>query len=455
MIALTSSQFEGIAMPSQSLLSAAVLGLILSTGALTGCAYAPAAPKPHDGRWVASWGSAQMAPGAQDELPAPQWRDATLRQIVHVSLGARLVRVRVSNAFGTQPLTLDSASLALAAAPGRGDVDRDSIRPLRFDGRAAVTIPAGAEYASDPVELPHAAGADLAVSMHFSNEPAHQTGHPGARATSFIARGDHVLEAQWTQSENLTRWFQLAAIEVLAAPGVHGVHGAHGAHSAHSVVAIGDSITDGYGATTDGNDRWTDALSARLRAAGMPDIGVVNAGIGGGRLLRDGLGPNLVSRFERDVLARAGVTHAIVMIGVNDLAVQHRNQEDTPAARLQLLDELKGAHRQLVERAHARGVCVLGATITPYAGSAYYKPNADNERDRQTYNGWIRNAGVFDGVVDFDAALRDPARPDQLLKAYDNDGLHPTLAGYKAMADAVPLAQLRTCSRAASMAGRL
>jgi lysophospholipase L1-like esterase len=428
-------------MPSQSILSAAVLGLIVSTGALTGCADILAAPKPPDGRWVASWGTAQMAPGAQDELPAPQWRDATLRQVVHVSLGARFVRVRVSNAFGTQPLTLDSASLALAAAPGRANVDPASIRPLRFDGRAAVTVPAGAEYASDPVELPHAAGADLAVSMHFSNEPARQTGHPGARATSFVARGDQVLEAQWAQSEKLTRWFQLAAIEVLAAPGFH------------SVVAIGDSITDGYGATLDGNDRWTDALSARLRAAGMLDIGVVNTGIGGGRLLRDGLGPNLVSRFERDVLARGGVTHAIVMIGVNDLAVQHRNNEDTPAARLHLLDELKQAHRQLVGQAHARGVCVLGATITPYAGSGYYQPNADNELDRQAYNGWIRNSGVFDGVVDFDAALRDPARPDQLLKAYDNDGLHPTLAGYKAMAEAVPLVQLQTCS-GASMAGR-
>jgi lysophospholipase L1-like esterase len=433
-------------MPRQSILSAAVLGLIVSIGSLAGCANTPAAPKPADGRWVASWGTAQLVPGTQDELPAPQWRDSTLRQVVHVSLGARLVRVRVSNAFGTQPLTLDSASLALAAAPGRSGVYRASIRPLRFDGRAAVTIPAGAEYASDAVELPHAAGADLAVSMHFLSEPARQTSHPGARATSFVASGDQVLEAQWTHAEKLTRWFQLAAIEVLAAPGVH---------EAHSVVAIGDSITDGYGTTTDGNDRWTDALSARLRAAGVTDIGVVNAGIGGGRLLRDGLGPNLVARFERDVLARAGVSHAIVMIGVNDLGVQHRNNEDTPAARLQLLDELKQAHLQLVERAHARGVCVLGATITPYAGSGYYKPNADNERDRQAYNGWIRGSGVFDSVVDFDAALRDPARPDQLLKAYDNDGLHPTLAGYKAMADAVPLARLQTCSRAANTAGKL
>ena len=437
-------------MPSQSIIRAAVLGMIVSTGALAAFADTPLAPQARDGRWVSSWGAAQMVPGAQDALPALQWRDATLRQVVHVSLGARVVRVRVSNAFGSAPLTLDSASLALAAGPGRADVDAGSIRPLRFDGRAVVTIPAGAEYASDPVELPHAAGADLAVSLHFLAEPTGQSGHPGARATSFVASGDRVLEAHWAEAEKVTRWFQLAAIEVLAAPGVH------------SVVAIGDSITDGYGATIDGNDRWTDALSARLRASSMLDIGVVNAGIGGGRLLRDGLGPNLVSRFERDVLGRSGVTHAIVMIGVNDLGVQHRNNEDTPAARQYLLDQLKQAHRQLVERAHARGVCVIGATITPYAGSGYYQPNADNERDRQSYNGWIRASalargiphGLFDGVADFDAALRDPARPDQLLKAYDNDGLHPTLAGYKAMADAVPLALLQQCTRAAGVASR-
>jgi lysophospholipase L1-like esterase len=177
----------------------------------------------------------------------------------------------------------------------------------------------------------------------------------------------------------------------------------------------------------------------------MGEVGVVNAGIGGGRMLRDGLGPNLAARFERDVLARPGVSHAIVLIGVNDLGVQHRNNEDSRAARGQLLEDLRQAQRQMVERAHGAGVCVIGATIGPYAGSGYYKPGPDNEADRQAYNRWIRESGVFDGVIDFDAALRDPARPDSLLKTYDNDGLHPNLAGYKAMAEAVPLAQFKTC----------
>jgi lysophospholipase L1-like esterase len=305
-----------------------------------------------------------------------------------------------------------------------------------------VTIPAGAEYVSDPVELAHAAGADLAVSMHFAAEPARQTSHPGARATSFVARGDRVLDAAWPQADKTPRWYQLAGIEVLAAP------------AAHTVVAVGDSITDGYGTTTDGNDRWTDVLAARLRGNGMGEVGVVNAGIGGGRMLRDGLGPNLASRFERDVLARSGVSHAIIMIGVNDLGVQHRNNEDTPAERQRLLEDLKQAHRQLVERAHVAGVCVVGGTIGPYSGSGYYKPSADNEQDRQAYNRWIRESRVFDAVADFDAALRDPARPDQLLKAFDNDGLHPSLAGYRAMAEAVPLASLKRCQYGAHQAHR-
>ena len=410
----------------RSLLAAGVFGIAMSCGA----AAAPA-PQPH---WVETWGSAQMVPGEQDELPAALWRDATLRQIVHVSLGGKQIRVRISNVFGTQPLVLDAAGVALAAGPGRADVDAGTLRPLRFDGRAAVTIPAGAEYVSDPLAFHLPAGADLAISMRFRDPPARQTSHPGAHATGFVARGDRVAQARWLDAQRVEHWYQLAGVEVQAAA------------RAHAVAAIGDSITDGHGATTDGNDRWTDALAARLRANGMADVGVLNTGIGGGRLLRDGLGPNLASRFERDVLARGGVSHAVVMIGVNDLGVQHKNGEDSPAARAALLEELQQAHRQLVQAAHARGVCVIGATITPYAGSGYYQPGPDNERDRQAYNSWIRAAGVFDEVADFDAALRDPARPDLIRRAYDSgDGLHPSPAGFRAMADAVPLENLKTC----------
>ena len=414
-------------MSRQSILAASLLCLSLG-----GCA-AIAVQTPAGEHWVASWGSAQLVPEGQNELPAAQWQDASLRQIVRVSLSGSQLRVKLTNVFGTAPLVIDAGSVALATAPGKADVDAASLRPLRFGGVASVTIPAGSEYVSDPIDLPHAAGADLAISLHFAQAPARQTGHPGARATSFRVPGNQVLAASWPQADTFTRWYQITGVEVL-----------DGAR-AHTVVAIGDSITDGYGVNPDTYARWTDGLATRLRGAGMTDVGVVNAGIGGGRMLRDGLGPNLVSRFERDVLSRPGVSHAIVMIGVNDFGVQHRNKDDTPAARAALLDDLKQAYRQIVARAHLQGVCVLGATITPYAGSGYYAPGPDNEADRLAYNQWIRSAGVVDGVVDFDAALRDPAKPDHLLKALDNDGLHPSPAGYKAMADAVPLEQLKTC----------
>lgn len=414
-------------MSRQSILAASLLSIFLA-----GCAATGVQSTAGD-HWVASWGSAQLVPEGQNELPAAQWQDASLRQVVRVSLGGRQVRVKLSNVFGTAPLVVDAGSVALAGAPGKADVDAASLRPLRFGGAASVTIPAGAEYLSDPVALPHAAGADLAISLHFPQAPARQTGHPGARATSFRVPGNQVLAAGWPQADTFTRWYQIAGIEVLADA------------KAHTVVAIGDSITDGYGVMPDTYARWTDALASRLRGAGMTDVGIVNAGIGGGRMLRDGLGPNLVSRFERDVLARPGVSHAIVLIGVNDFGVQHRNKEDTPAARARLVEDLEQAYRQIVARAHEEGVCVLGATITPYGGSGYYAPGPDNEADRLAYNQWIRTAGVVDGVIDFDAALRDPARPDHLQKALDNDGLHPSPVGYKAMADAVPLEQLRSC----------
>ncbi|WUR14770.1 SGNH/GDSL hydrolase family protein [[Empedobacter] haloabium] len=401
---------------------AACLGLVL-------CAAAAAQPT----RWVASWGAAQQVPEPRNELAAQYWLDATLRQIVHTSLGGTRLRVRISNAFGPEPLVLDGAGIARARVPGDPSIDAVSARALTFDGRAAVTIPAGAEYYSDAVALAHPPGADLAISLYFKAPPARQTGHPGSRATSFVGSGNRVGQATWDDAVKVEHWYALADVEVEAPPGTR------------AVVAVGDSITDGNGATTDANNRWPDLLAQRLRANGRP-LGVVNAGIGGGRMLRDGLGPNLVSRFERDVLGRAGVSHAIVMIGVNDLGNLHRNVSDEPALRARLLEDLRLAYRQLVERAHDRGVCVLGGTITPYGASDYYKPGPVNEADRRLLNDWIRTSAIFDGVADFDAALRDPAAPHLLRKEFDKgDGLHPSGAGMRALAEAVPLEALRGC----------
>jgi hypothetical protein len=254
-------------------------------------------------------------------LAPEEWRDASLRQIVRVSLGGSRLRVRLSNAFGTTPLVVDAASIAKAQGPGLPGIDERSARALTFSGRTSVMIPAGAEYYSDPVALEHAAASDLAVSMYFRGEPIRQTSHPGSRATSFVARGNRITSAAWPDATKVVHWYQLADIEVEAP------------RSVGALVTIGDSITDGHGATTDGNDRWPDALARRMAREGFPAMGIVNAGIGGGRMLRDGSGPNLASRFDRDVVARSGVTHAIVMIGVNDLGNQHRSGEDIPEAR--------------------------------------------------------------------------------------------------------------------------
>ena len=416
---------------SQALMSTLLSALLLAASVLPAQAHAPSSRRPN---WVVSWGAAQMVPDSKNELAAEHWRDATLRQIVPLSLGGKRLRVRISNVYGSGVMTIHKASVALALAPGNPNVDARTLKALTFSGRAGVTIPAGAEYYSDPVAFGHKARADLAISFHVKEAPGRQTSHPGARTHSFHLRGDKVMDAEWQDPGKVTRWYQLADVEVEAPRGVG------------ALVALGDSITDGYGVTTDGNDRWTDVFSRRALASGKP-IGILNAGIGGGRLLRDGLGPNLMSRFERDVLGRAGVTHVMVLIGVNDLGGQHRGKDDTPEARKALVDDMMEAHRQLVERAHTHGICVIGATIAPYTGNYYYNPGPANEADRQVINGWIRSAKVFDAVADVDAALRDPKQPDRLAPEFDSgDHLHPSLAGYRAIADAVPLDALRGCA---------
>lgn len=362
-------------------------------------------------------------------MAADDLRDATVRQIFHLSAGGAKVRIHLSNAFGSTSLHVSSVHIARPVSPSSPAIDTQTDRVVTFAGGADVIVPPGAEYISDALEYPIAALSDLAVSFHLDTAPAGQTAHPGSRATSYFVHGNFVSAANLIDPKRVDHWYQISAIDVEAPPG------------AASVVALGDSITDGHGATTNGNDRWTDILAQRLQASpATRSIGVSNQGIGGNHLLTDGLGPNVLARFDRDVLAPAAVRWIIVFEGVNDLGGLTRDGEVTPAQHAALVKRIVAAYQQVVLRAHAHGLRVFGATITPFTGSDYYHPGPPTEADRQAVNAWIRAPGHFDTVIDFDSVVRDPQHPDRLLPAFDcGDHLHPSPAGYRAMGDAVPL----------------
>jgi lysophospholipase L1-like esterase len=352
-----------------------------------------------------------------------------VRQLFHLSVGGPVLRVHLSNAFGTEALHLSSVHVAHPVSPGSSTIDPATDKALTFAGSSAVTIPPGAEYISDPLDYPVAALSDLAISFYLEAPPARETGHPGSRATSYYVHGNAVASEKLTDPKHVDHWYQVSAIDVLAPAG------------AASVIALGDSITDGHGATTNGNDRWTDVLAARLQSTpATRNIGVSNQGIGGNHLLTDGLGPNVLARFDRDVLAPSGARWVIVFEGVNDLGGLARTGEVTPAEHSALVERVLAAYSQIIERAHAHGLRAIGATITPYVGSDYYHPGPLSEADRQAVNLWVRAAGHFDAVVDFDSVVRDPQHPDHLLPAFDcGDHLHPSPAGYRAMGESIPI----------------
>jgi lysophospholipase L1-like esterase len=380
-------------------------------------------------RWVGSWASSQQIPEPVNALAPDDLRDATLRQIVHLTMGGNELRIRLSNAFGTAPLHVASVHIARPLSRSTGSVDVSTDKAITFSGSPDVTIPAGADYLSDPVAFPVAAFSDVAITLYLETPLEQQTSHPGSRATSFLVHGNQVSAVDLLNAKQVDHWYQISGVDVTAPP------------RAASIVILGDSITDGHGSTTNGNDRWPDDLARQLQASPATRmLGVLNVGTGGNRLLLDGLGPNALARFDRDVLAQAGVRTLIVLEGINDLGTLTRDHDASPAEHDALVRRLIGAYEQIVMRARAQGVRVMGATILPDGGSAYYHPTASNEADRQAVNAWIRTPGHFDAVVDFDMVVRDPAHPDQLLPAYDSgDQLHPSPAGYRAMADAIPL----------------
>jgi len=342
--------------------------------------------------------------------------DQTLRQIVRTSIAGTRARVVFANTFGTAPVNIGGASLALHSKDW--DIVAPSLRKLTVNGTSAFRIPAGAVLLSDPVDLQVPAQTELAIDIFVPDDLGSGTSpitmHNGANQTSYVTIGNHVGEPTFAGGAITRSWFLISRVEVAAGP------------RDGAIAAFGDSITDGTRSTPDTNNRWPDHLARRL----PPGFAVMNVGIAGNRVLNEGnfnAGINALARFDRDVLAQPGVTHVVVMEGINDIGAANAN-----------VDDLIAAHKQMVERAHARGLKIYGATLTPYEGAAYYTP--EGEVKRKTLNQWIRTSGVYDAVIDFEAAVRDPAAPTKIKAEFDSgDHLHPNDAGYKAMGQSIDL----------------
>jgi lysophospholipase L1-like esterase len=396
------------------------LSLVIVVFVVTGNPWITSADNANAEHWVGTWACSPQLADADAEPPSPGFADSTLRQVVHVSVGGPKIRVRFSNAFGRTTLTIASAHVAKAVSGGAIQTATD--KAVTFAGQPMTHVPAGALIYSDPLEFDLAPLSDLAVTIHSEGAPEGITTHAGSRATSYLAAGDAVSAAELSSAKTLEHWYFLNGIDV-ATP-----------NSAAAVVILGDSITDGKGSTTDGNGRWPDTLARRLQASKhIKNVGVLNEGIGGNRLLHDGLGPNALARLDRDVLAQTGVRWLVVLEGVNDIGTC-----TNPCDAASVANDIIAAYEQIIIRAHMQKIRVYGGTITPFGESFYARP--ETERARETVNRWIRTSGHFDAVFDFDAIMRDQKNPTNLSAQMDSgDHLHPGDAGYKAMGDSIPL----------------
>jgi lysophospholipase L1-like esterase len=401
--------------------------------------------------WVATWTTAQNlartlpAPGAtppttSQAAPARQpagalgFANQTVRMMVRASIGGRRLRVKLSNAFGSVPLAVGAAHIALRSKDS--EIVAGSDRALSFSGKPGCTIGPGMVMLSEPVDLSVPAGGDLAVSLYFASETGPPTTHATALHTTYIKEGDVTGQAAMPDAVTTQSYYWLAGVDVAAGS------------EASVVVAFGDSITDGARSSPETNHSWPALLAARLAARkDTANIGVANMGIGGNRVLRDVSGASALARFDRDVLSQSGVHWLMLMEGINDIG-----RGATVPAEAVTAAELIGAYQQIVERAHTHGIKVIGCTLTPYEGATYFRENG--EAIRQAVNTWIRTSGAFDAVVDFEAATRDANNPKRLRAEFDpGDHLHPNDAGYQAMADAIDLS-IFTGKRAAAPAKR-
>jgi lysophospholipase L1-like esterase len=390
--------------------------------------------------WVGAWSTAVHAPLRFPGAPEPpSLANKTIRMNVRPTMGGEHVRIRLSNAFGTKPLTISAAHIALVAEGSK--IVQASDRVLKFGGRESVSIPPGAPMLSDPLELKFTSFAELAISLHVTSD-GEQTLHLFGQKPTYISDlGDFTSTTEIPTASTTNNWFWLSDVEVLAPS------------KAAATVTLGDSITDGAGSKQGEYNDWPDLLADRLAAEKrLPPMAVLNEGIGGNRVLHDAAGINALARFDRDVLSHPGVVNLIVMEGINDIGWPNMKlpppkEGSAPmpnpfATQKVTAEDIIAGLKQIVDRAHQHGIHVFGATLTPYEGANYY--TEDGEVIRKAVNDWIRRGGAFDGVFDFDAAVRDPAYPSRFRDGYHmGDNLHPSVTGYKAMADAIDLSALR------------
>jgi lysophospholipase L1-like esterase len=369
-----------------------------------------------DVRWIDAWGAAPDSAG-------PPLGTQTIRQIIRISIGGSSLRIRLSNLLGTAPVTIGPVHVAAHASGSAIQPGTD--HAVTFGGKTAVTIASGADALSDPIAFPVTALEELAVSMYFPIRTGPSTVHGDGIQTAFItSTGDATASTSFPAGEITSSRFFLTDVEVAASA------------AAQVIVALGDSVTDGDHSTIDRNARWPDALAARLQAdLALTSVAVVNSGIAGNRILNDGpVGSSALSRFDRDALSKPGVRWILLLEGINDIGVVETPKDDVSAQ--QIIDGMKS----LIARAHEKGVRILGGTLIPFGGSEWPFHSAAGEAKRQEINAWIRSAGAFDAVVDFEQATRDPSRPDRILPAMDSgDHLHPNDTGYKAMAESIDL----------------
>lgn len=386
------------------------------------------AAQPQSPHWVGSWAAAPQANGASagSKETVVRVNNQTIRQIVHTSIGGYKFRIRLSNALGKTPLVIGEARVALSA--GKNTINPDTDRPLTFGGISSTTIPPGAVMYSDPVDMRFSSQADLAISLYLPEQTEAKTVHMLGKQTNYISTSGNHTKARALQTKSTsTSWYFLTGVDILTHK------------DTTAVVAFGDSITDGLNAAVDTNNRWTDYLARRLlNRSDINTKGVLNLGISGNRILHEQVGPSALSRFDRDVIAQPGVTHLILLEGINDIGYS-----DLPGSREKVsAKQIIAGYKQLIARAKTHGLKVIGATLLPYEGGSYY--TRQGEAKRQEVNKWIRESGAYDAVIDFDKTMRDPKRPTRLNPLFDSgDHIHPNETGFLAMANAVNLDWLK------------